>query len=243
MIGQVLTYFLIFLLDMGGAFIQRVSGFGFGVFVMIFLPYLLSSYGEAAALSGLLAGSSALVIAVRVWRRIRWDVVWPLLIVNVIVSLIAIEYMASLGNDVLKRSFGAMFVIISLYCLFFDGRVKVPATWWSKGVLGALSGVMGGMFAMPGPALVLYCIGHIKDKLDYVATLQAFSVLLNIFYALFRARVGFIQDEILVWWLIGLGGSLVGTYVGSRFFERINGVMLKRIVYSMLFVSGVIAML
>ena len=243
MIGQVLTYFLIFLLAMGGAFIQRVSGFGFGIFVMIFLPYLLSSYGEATALSGLLAGSSALLIAVRMWRRIRWSVVWPLLLVNVVVSVVAIEFMASLSNDSLKSCFGVMFILIALYFYFFDGKARVPDVWWSKGALGALSGVMGGMFAMPGPALVLYCVSHIKNKYEYVATLQAFSVLLNLFYALLRARVGFLTDNTLFLWGLGMFGAVVGTFVGTRLFEHISAPLLKKIVYAMLFISGAVAVL
>lgn len=38
---------LIFLLSLAGAFVLRVCGFGFGVFTMAWLPYLLPSYGEA----------------------------------------------------------------------------------------------------------------------------------------------------------------------------------------------------
>lgn len=35
---------LIFLLSLAGAFVLRVCGFGFGVFTMAWLPYLLPSY-------------------------------------------------------------------------------------------------------------------------------------------------------------------------------------------------------
>ncbi len=53
----------IFLLTIIASFIQRVSGFGFGIFVMMFFPFFLPSYGESVMLSGLLAGSTALLIA------------------------------------------------------------------------------------------------------------------------------------------------------------------------------------
>ena len=107
----------------------------------------------------------------------------PLLVVNVIASYIAIEYMASLSSVALKRCFGAMFVLIAIYFLFFEKKDRrLPRNWWTKGVLGTLSGVMGGMFAMPGPPIVLYCISNINGKLAYIATLQAFSFILNIFY-------------------------------------------------------------
>ena len=38
---------LIFLLSLAGAFVLRVCGFGFGVFTMAWLPYLLPSYGHS----------------------------------------------------------------------------------------------------------------------------------------------------------------------------------------------------
>lgn len=239
-----LTAFLIFILAIGAALIQRVSGFGFGIFVMMFFPYFIPSYGEATTLSGLLAGSTALLIAIRYYRHIQWGIMFPLLITNIIVSYIAIEYMASLSSSTLKRCFGAMFVAIALYFLFFEKSDRVlPRNWWTKGTLGALSGIMGGMFAMPGPPIVLYCISNIKGKMAYIATLQAFSVILNIFYTGFRAKVGFFGEDILLWWGIGFTGALIGTSIGTRLFGLISGEALKRVVYLLLLVSGIAAMI
>ena len=235
-------FLLIFALTLCAGFIQRVSGFGFGIFVMMFFPAFLPSYGTSAALSGLLAGSTALVIAIRNFRHIQWAVMLPLLVTNIIVSFVAIEFMASMGSGLLKRCFGAMFVLIALYFLFVDGKRKIPYNWAAKTLLGAISGIMGGMFAMPGPPIVLYCINCVKGKMAYIATLQAFSVILNIFYSAFRARVGFFDDDMLLWWSVGIAGGLIGTAVGARLFSYINGNMLKRIVYVLLLVSGIAAM-
>lgn len=238
-----LTLFLIFLLTIFAGFIQRVSGFGFGIFVMMFFPYFLPSYGESTALSGLLAGSTAFVIAVRNFKHIQWGMMLPLLATNLVASFIAIEYMATMSSGVLKRAFGAMFVFIALYFLFFDKKQSVPHNGWTKALLGTLSGIMGGMFAMPGPPIVLYCINYIKEKSAYIATLQAFSVVLNIFYSAFRARVGFLSDDILLWWVAGITGGILGTTIGTRLFGYIDSGMLKKIVYILLFVSGIAAML
>ena len=59
------SHALIFLLSIAASFIQRASGFGFGIFVMMFFPFILPSYGEATTLSGLLAGTTALFITLR----------------------------------------------------------------------------------------------------------------------------------------------------------------------------------
>lgn len=58
--------------------------------------------------------------------------------------------------------------------------------------IGSISGVMGGMFAMPGPPLVLYCVSTLEDKREYVTTLQAFSVVFNVFILFSVSRPDFI---------------------------------------------------
>ena len=45
------------------SFIQRVTGFGYGIVFMSFAPYLMPSYAEATALSGALAIICAAITA------------------------------------------------------------------------------------------------------------------------------------------------------------------------------------
>ena len=55
----------IILLAAGASFVQRTVGFGFGIFIMTALPYLMPSYGEAVALSGPLSLTSATVVMLK----------------------------------------------------------------------------------------------------------------------------------------------------------------------------------
>ena len=79
-----LTCTFIFLLTIIASFIQRVSGFGFGIFVMMFFPFFLPSYGDSVMLSGLLAGSTALMIAIRNRKYIRWRMMGIVTFLNVL---------------------------------------------------------------------------------------------------------------------------------------------------------------
>lgn len=240
-----MTLLFVFLLAIVASFIQRVSGFGFGIFVMMFFPFFLPSYGESVMLSGLLAGTTALMIAIRNWKYIRWRMMWIVLFFNVAVSFLATEYMTSLSNETLKRCLGVVLILIALYFLFSEGKKMkmLMNSKWAQGTIGSVSGVMGGMFAMPGPPLVLYCINTLSDKREYVTTLQAFSVMCNIFYTLFRTKVGFYSEDMLLWWVVGLLGGMIGTSVGTRLFEYISNKTLRRIVYVLMIVSGVVAVL
>lgn len=239
-----MTCLFVFLLTIVASFIQRVSGFGFGIFVMMFFPFFLSSYGESVMLSGLLAGSTALMIAVRNRKYIRWRLMWLVTFFNVLLSYIATEYMRSMSNDTLKQCLGVALILIAIY--FFFGEGKMGRMFKSKPAqvtIGSISGIMGGMFAMPGPPLVLYCISTLEDKREYVTTLQAFSVVFNLFYTLFRFKAGFYSDDTWLWWVAGLGGVMIGSSLGTRCFEVISNRTLKRIVYALMIVSGLVAIL
>ena len=235
-----MTLAFVFILTIIASFIQRVSGFGFGIFVMMFFPFFLPSYGESVMLSGLLAGSTALMIALRNWQYIRWNLMGRVVLFNVVASYLATEYMNSLGNDTMKQCLGVVLILIALYFLFGEGKMgRIFKSKLAQGTIGSISGVMGGMFAMPGPPLVLYTISTIDDKREYVTTLQAFSVVMNICYTLFRFKAGFYSEDTWLWWLVGLMGAVIGSSVGARCFERISSRTFKYFVYAMMIISGV----
>lgn len=232
----------VLILTIIASFIQRVTGFGFGIFVMMFFPFFLPSYGESVMLSGLLAGTTAFLITISNMHYVRWRMMGIIVLFNVIASFIAIEYMSSLSNETLKRYLGVVLILIALYFLWGKNKSnKLFLSRWAQGIIGTISGIMGGMFAMPGPPVVLYCISSIDNKREYVVTLQAFSVIFNIFYTLFRAKVGFYSESTLLWWGAGLIGLMIGTSLGSRCSERISNQRLKQIVYIMMILSGIVA--
>lgn len=238
------THILIFLLSIAASFIQRVSGFGFGIFVMMFFPFILSSYGEATTLSGLLAGTTALMIAIKNRKQIRWDKIGIVIIFNIAASAIAIRYISSLANETMKSILGAVLIATALYFIYFERRKAIKIE--SKGaqaIVGCISGVMGGMFAMPGPPVVLLCINAIKDKYEYMATLQALSVIFNVFYTLFRANAGFFTSDTPLLWAVGLGGLFIGTKCGAICFKKITSSRLKHIVYILMIISGIAAII
>ena len=79
----------IFLLSIGASFVQRTTGFGFGIFIMTMLPFFLPTYGEATTLSGLLAITTSAVIVWRMRSYVTWKRLWPILLTFIVVSTIA----------------------------------------------------------------------------------------------------------------------------------------------------------
>ena len=94
----------IFILSIGASFVQRTTGFGFGIFIMTMLPFFLPTYGEATTLSGLLAITTSAVIVWKLRGFITWKRLWPILhkhIPNLIFRYIVYAYIGISGLIIL----------------------------------------------------------------------------------------------------------------------------------------------
>ena len=122
-----------------------------------------------------------------------------------------------------------------------EGGVQKGSRAWDRFLqvlTGCVSGVTGGMFGMPGPPIVVYCIEKIHDKQAYVASLQAVFFTSNVFYTLFRFQAGFSSSHTFYYWLAGVVGVLIGVAIGAHLFEKISGQRLRVIVYCFMLISG-----
>ena len=237
-----LTLVILFLFCMGAAIVQRVSGFGFGIFIMTALPYLMPTYGECTALSGLLAMVTSAIITFRLRRFVNWRKFLPILVTFIIVSFFAVQFVAAAADVLLKRILGVTLILASVWFLFVSGRFTLRPSLPVQVSMGTLSGIMGGLFGMQGPPAVLYFISATKSKEEYMAIAQCYFLCGNLMMTLFRAQSGFLTMNVARAWCIGVAAVLIGTMIGSALFRRISLPLLRRIIYAYMAVSGAIAL-
>ena len=240
---QIEQTLLIALFALGASFVQRVSGFGFGIFIMTLLPHVMPSYGEATALSGLLASVTSLIIVARMYKHIVWSKLWLILAAFLATSFFAVSMVRMIDSAVLKKALGVILIGVSLYFIFLRQRIKPRATRASQIGLGSLSGLMGVFCGMKGPPAVLYFIEVAKQKEEYIALAQTFFVIGNFMMTVFRWRAGFVTAEVLTDWLWALPTVLLGTWVGSIVFRHLSLDLLRHIVFIYIGISGLIELL
>ena len=233
----------IFLLSIGASFVQRTTGFGFGIFIMTMLPFLMPSYVEATTLSGLLAITTSAVIAWRLRQYVSWQRLWPILITFIVVSTIAIFALTRIEDHVLKQVLGVALIVISIYFALFSQKIKLPTTKRVQVAAGTLSGLMGGFFGMQGPPAVLYFIQSEPTKEHYMAMAQAYFLIGNVMMTLVRAYNGFLTTTVLTDYCFGIVGVIIGTCLGAYVFRHIPNRIFRYIVYAYIAVSGVIILL
>ena len=232
----------IFLLAAGASFIQRTIGFGFGIFIMTALPFLMSSYAEAVTLSGLLSLTSATVVMIKYVRYVDWKRMMPILASFVIFSTLAISMLGRIEGAAMRMTLGNLLILLSFYFSFFKDRLQKlisPTRGWQIGT-GAASGVMGGLFGMHGPPVVLYLSVSEPDKNHYMGMIQTYAVITNIIMLVVRAFRGYVTPEVGMTYIYALGGLAIGVIAGSWAFHKIPNRIFTYLVYAYIGISGVI---
>ena len=235
-----LNSLLCFLVSCTGSLIQRITGFGYGIFVMMFFPHFMNSYGEANALAGMISATTSLIVALSMCKSINWKNLPAPLICSAITSFIAVQFMAGQTDRMLKMLLGCVLILLSIYFFFFAGKIQFKPGVWKGALAGALSGVMNGLFAMGGPPMVIYFMMSSKDMKEYLATIQMYFALSNIYTTIIKASAGYVTQQVLVFYIIAAISALVGVWLGKRVFNRCKPNVLKKAVYGFMAVSGVI---
>ena len=233
----------IFLLTVGASFVQRTTGFGFGIFIMTLLPFLMPSYAEATTLSGLLALTTSAIITFRMRKFITWKRLTPILLTFMAVSAVAICMLTRIHDHTLRKILGIVLMITSLYFAFFKERIRLKTTLPYQIGAGTVSGIMGGVFGMQGPPAVLYFISSEPDKNHYMAMAQTYFLIGNAMMTVVRASNGFLTAAVGKNYVLCIGAVIIGTLLGSWTFRHIPAKIFPYIVYSYIGVSGLIIFL
>ncbi|MBO4785958.1 MAG: sulfite exporter TauE/SafE family protein [Prevotella sp.] len=236
------TIYLI-LLCIGASFIQRTTGFGFGIFIMSMLIHIMPSYGEAVTLSGMLALTTSFTIAIRLSRKVTWRRLLPMLVTFIIVSSICIFFLRRIEDVLLRQILGVVLILTSIYFAFVSKHITIKPTPKAQVGTGILSGLMGGFFGMQGPPAVLYYISSEPDKEHYMAMTQAYFVLGNAMMTVVRAHNGFLTSTVITSFFYGLIGVIIGTLLGAYVFNRIPSRLFRYVVYTYIGISGIIILL
>ncbi len=235
-----LYYLLLVLVGMGGAFVQRVSGFGLGIFAMIFMPHFMPSHTASASISSIFSCVTSGFNAVKYRKKVDFRISLPMIIASVITISVAVYFSSVVSGRIFKILLGSVLILLSLYFLFFDGKIKIGSSITNGIISGTLSGVLSGLFSTGGPPVVLYLSKATNDNIVYFATIQFFFSVTNVYATVMRAVNGLIDLNVILYSLIGLVGCMIGDFIGSKVFDKLNSKKLKLIIYIGMIISGAI---
>ena len=228
------------LIGMGAGFVQRVSGFGLGIFAMVFLPHFMPSHTAAAAISSLFACVTATYNALRYRKDVEYKTALPMICAALISIPIAVHFSSVVSGNIFKILLGIVLIVLSLYFIFFNMSIKIRPDFKNGIVAGALGGTLGGLFSTGGPPAVLYLSSATSDNIAYFATIQFYFCFTNLYATAVRVVNGIITTNILVYAAIGMVGCMIGDFIGRIVFDKLDSDKLKLIIYIGMIISGIV---
>lgn len=227
--------------SMLGGFAQTVTGFGCGIVIMLFLPYIMPVV-QASGLSVLITMILNVMLVVKYRKSINMRLVLMPAVISFAVSTLCIYIGNNLELAVMKIIFSVFLIALALYFIFFSERIKLEANLPTVAVCAALAGAANGLFGIGGPPMALYFLTVTKDKETYIGTTQTYFLLTSAYTTMIRIFSGVFDRELLMMAVPGIAAILLGEYIGIRVVDRISHQKIKKVIYLFLIVSGVITL-
>ena len=215
-----------------------LAGFGIGLVSLAFLPYLMAP-AEAIVLMTLYAATFALAIFVPVRDSFAPARVVDLVIGTVVGTPLGVWALARLPATALDRLIGLMLVI----AVALEWRGLYPARLEGRhwGLLaGVLAGVIGGAVGTPGPPVVLYATTQGWSPRTIKANLQAFFVVNQVAILAGYWWAGLLTREVWRFAAAFAAPAVAGIALGVGLFNQIDPVRFRRIVFALIFASGLV---
>lgn len=231
------------LIGFGAGFVQRVSGFGLGIFSMMFLPHFLPTHTAAAAISCMFSCVTSTVNAVRYRKDVAFKTALPMTLAALVTIPVAVYFSASISSKFFEILLGVVLILLSLYFLFFNKSLTIRPKVTGGLLTGAISGILNGLFSTGGPPAVLYLTCATNSNIAYFATIQFFFCFTNLYATVMRIFSGDITGMVLLYFLVGVIGCITGDFVGGKVFGKLDAGMLKKIIYIGMIVSGLLMFL
>ncbi|SDI92021.1 sulfite exporter TauE/SafE family protein [Natribacillus halophilus] len=232
---------LVFVIVMIGAFVQGASGFGLGLVAMGFLPLILTIQESTLLVLSFIA-ATALTILVRHYKYINFKGLLVFIAVSFIGRIGSFFVLSTYGEMAFMQTWLGYFLIALVVYLYFstkrDLNVK-KSHHLLPIVLGLLNGFFGGLFAVGGTFLVVYCLLLYKDdKHRYTANVQIVTVITCLFSLLLHGINGDFEPSFPLYFLAGIFAVIIGAQLGMRWFEKLPTHLIRMIAMALVLIAA-----
>jgi len=219
--------------------LQAGTGFGFSIMATPFLLLLFEPH-DAIQLNIILS----LVISVIMTYKLRSEVNKESLIRLIKGSLIGVfpGILLFIFLDVRILKILVSFLILSSTALLV-AKINVKQTNTKELITGALSGLLTTSLGMPGPPLLIYFAGAKIDKSTLRGTALAYFVFVLPISLLLQFSMYSISKGVWISTLWALPFAVMGIYLGQRVFTRLKQQLFEKIIYALLFFTGIYLLL
>ncbi|CAH0335811.1 hypothetical protein FVB9288_01469 [Flavobacterium sp. CECT 9288] len=234
---------MMILLSLGiftGFFVQTITGFAGA---LIALPFLLFAMPlpDAVGYLSIFYMISTPINVYKEWHNINLDLLKKLAVSSFFGLLVGIIVLAYGQPIILKKALGIFIILFVLNSLRSAKEIKFFSKM--KFLFGFLGGFFSGLFSTGGPLYLIIVKNETSDVKIMRATMFGVLGLITLFRIPVLAFEGILTWQQLYNSLYVLPFFILALVLGKKVYLFLNDTILKKIMLSLLFVSGFVLLL
>lgn len=231
--------FVMLLAAMMAGFVQGVTGFGSGIIMMIFLPYLLP-INQSAGVSTLTMVVANIMVVWHYRKYLKWQRLVLPFVIYMSTAIFSVYLSKSMATGHLKLLLGILLVILATYYLIMNiHSIKLKnIPIYIMVVFAIISGFFNGLFGIGGPLMALYFLTISDSKENYLASIQTFFLIDTFCITSIRFASGILTLGNLKFVFIGIIGAVIGTILANRLVKHLNLKVISLCIYGFIGFSG-----
>ena len=218
------------------ALTQSITGFGFAIVSMSFLPQIIG-LKTAVPLVTLVSISANIII----WYSYRHDcnfkAVRQLVLASLAATPIGVLLLDYIPEAIALKGLG---ILISSYVLYDWLQFKLPSfksLIWAY-FFGGMSGILNGAYTTGGPPVIIYAKCRRWQPREFKGNLTAIFFFSSLLAAVVHSLQGNITVTVGRYAIYSFPGFTLGLWLGIILSRSINPVVFKRITLALLLLSG-----
>ena len=227
-----------------GSYVQTMTGFALGIVVtgVVTLSGTVPIADTADALS-IIGVINAMVVLPKMGKHTDWPSLLRIMLAltpGMIAGVVLLDTLSSQHSTLLRLLAGVVVLMGGATLLLQPQPVEKPSGPLSTGMLGAIAGVMSGLFSLPGPPMVYHYYRQPLSLETVRATLITIFAILSIFRLIaVQVQTGISMVSVHMA-LLSIPVVIVCSWLGVRFPPRLSDIVTRRVAFSILTGMGVL---
>ena len=218
------------------ALTQSITGFGFAIVSMSFLPRIIGLQ-TAVPLVTLVSIVANIVIWYSYRRDCNFNAVKQLTIASLITTPLGVLLLDYIPEAIALKGLG---ILIFSYVLYDWLNLALPSfksSIWAY-LFGGMSGILNGAYTVGGPPVIVYANCRRWHPREFKGNLTAIFFFSSLLAAIAHTTQGNITIAVGRFAIYSLPGFALGLWLGIILSKKINRFIFRRITLALLMVAG-----
>jgi uncharacterized membrane protein YfcA len=228
---------LIWLVVILAAVLRAFTGFGFALAAVPAFSLLMTP-SQSVVLSAMLTFAVSLFTLKTFWGKYPFKSLLPMISFSLLGTTMGAYFLAMLSVDTFQLWIGVSVITACVMLTFYRPSHTEQRPGMARAV-GLVSGLMNGLFAIPGPPVVVYAVATQPSVEKTRALLMSFFLFSAGFALVSYTAAGYVGAGSLWLFVVMFPAMYLGDKLGYRLFKRFGTRLYRRVALLVLFSVGI----